>query len=219
MILSLGNKNYSSWSLRPWLVLRWGKIAFEERVISLGGDGYGQGKIAAVKAVSPSGRVPALDLDGRTIWDSLAIAEWAADQVPSLWPADAITRSEARSASAEMHSGFSALRRDLSMNIKRRVKVTSLKEDTRDDLARLFELWTTLRRRHEKEGPWLFGARSIADAFYTPVATRLRTYEIEQPSLCAAYAQTLLNDADFKVWEADALKETWKIPSTDSLYA
>src|SRR5262245_51316301 len=116
--LYIGNKNYSTWSLRGWLVLRWSGIPFDERLLQLGADGYGQGKIAEVLAVSPSGRVPALhtDDDGLTIWDSLAISEWAAEHTPALWPATPRARALARSAACEMHSGFGALRRDLSMN-------------------------------------------------------------------------------------------------------
>ena len=121
-LLHIGNKNYSSWSLRPWLALKWGDIAFEERVIPLGGEGYGKSRIPAVLAISPSGRVPSLHVDGIVVNDSLAICEWAAERAPGLWPKEAGTRALARSAAAEMHSGFPALRRDLSMNIRRRMR-------------------------------------------------------------------------------------------------
>src|SRR5262249_23570099 len=104
--LYIGNKNYSSWSMRPWLALTWGGVALEERVLELGMQGYGKSKIAAILAISPSGRVPALHLDGVVIHDSLAICEWAAEHAPALWPADAVTRALARSAACEMHSGF-----------------------------------------------------------------------------------------------------------------
>ena len=215
--LYLGNKNYSSWSLRPWLALKWAGIAFEERVIPLGGQGYGKSKIAEIVAISPSGRVPALHVDGIVINDSLAICEWAAERNPELWPKDANARALARSAAAEMHSGFAAVRRDLSMNLRRRdERAPNLPDDTRDDLARLFELWSGALTR--SGGPWLFGARSNADAMYAPVVTRLRTYAIETPKNIAAYNATLLAEAAFQEWECDAAAETWTLPSTDELH-
>jgi glutathione S-transferase len=218
--LSIGNKNYSSWSLRPWLALRWAGIAFDERLIPLGGEGYGKSKIPAVLAVSPSGRVPAMQLGNETIYDSLAIGEWAAEQPGArLWPSDPMRRAIGRSAVAEMHSGFAAVRRDLSMNIRRRVPSRSWPEDTTADITRLGELWTGLRTRFSADGPWLLGERSLADAFFAPVATRFRTYGVTPPPLAAAWCETLLADADFRAWEADALAEKWALPQTDALYA
>src|SRR5262245_23896669 len=131
-ILHIGNKNYSSWSMRPWLVLTWAGISFEERVIPLGGPGYGKAQIAEVLAISPSGRVPALEVDGETIWDSLAIAEWAAEKAPSarLWPEDPRTRAICRAVTCEMRAGFAALRRDLSMNVRRRTTPRAWPEET-----------------------------------------------------------------------------------------
>jgi glutathione S-transferase len=216
-ILHIGNKNYSSWSMRPWLALKWGGIAFEERVIPLGGDGYRQAKIPAIVAVSPSGRVPALHADGIVVHDSLAICEWAAERAPDLWPKDAKARALARAASAEMHSSFPALRRDLSMNLKRLMpKAPPLPDDTQADLKRLFALWDDALQR--SGGPWLFGARGNADAMFAPVVTRLRTYAIETPSSAGAYCATLFADSAFKEWETGALAETWDLPSTDELY-
>ncbi|MGE0044411.1 MAG: glutathione S-transferase family protein [Hyphomonadaceae bacterium] len=216
-ILYIGNKNYSSWSMRPWLALKWGGIDFDERVIPLGGPGYGKSQIAEILAVSPSGRVPALHDGAIAIHDSLAISEWAAERAPSLWPSDPGARALARAASAEMHSSFFALRRDLSMNIKRRVaKEPDWPEDTRADFARLFELWGDALQR--SGGPWLFGARSITDAMYAPVVTRLRTYAVETPASLQPYCDALLNDGAFRDWERGALAETWAIPSTDELY-
>lgn len=218
-ILYIGNKNYSSWSLRPWLALRWGGIGFDEHVIPLGGEGYGKSRIREVLAVSPSGRVPALNWDGVVIQESLAICEWAAEQAPSLWPADAKARAQARAAAAEMHAGFAALRRDMSMNIRRRLDRTpAWPEDTERDLARLFELWDGLRGRFGGEGPWLFGARGIADAMFAPVTTRLRTYKVDAPAAARAYCETLFADSDFKDWQRAALAETWTIPQSDELY-
>jgi glutathione S-transferase len=211
-ILHLGNKNYSSWSLRPWLCLRWGGIPFQEHLIRLDQPGYGKQAIAEVKAVAPNGTVPALNADGVTIWDSLAIAEWAAEQVAPgvLWPADPALRAQARSATCEMHSGFAAVRRDLSMNIHRRLAhQPDWPEDTRTALARIEALWTSSREQHGATGPFLFGQRSIADAFFTPVAARLRTYAVPMPAIAEAYRDTLLADPDFHVWEADSLPDSW----------
>jgi glutathione S-transferase len=227
-VLFIGYKNYSSWSLRPWLVLRWAGLPFEERVLRLDQPGYGQQQIADVKAVAPNGTVPALHVggladtlgstpggtqaDGWVIWDSLAIAEWAAEQVAPgvLWPQDPALRAQARSATCEMHSGFAAVRRDLSMNIRRRMdRAPEWPEDTRRQLARLDELWSGLRAQHSHRGPWLFGTRSIADAFFTPVATRLRTYAVELSDAATAYRDTLLADADFLAWEADCVGDSW----------
>jgi glutathione S-transferase len=216
-VLYIGNKNYSSWSMRPWLALRWGGVAFEERVIPLGGPGYGKSKIGEILAVSPSGRVPALHVGETVIWDSLAISEWAAEQAPSLWPADPLARAVARSAAAEMHSGFGALRRDGSMNVRRRAGKRDWPEDTRSDIARLEELWGGLRARFGAGGPFLFGARSVADAFYAPVCTRLRTYDVAVGAVAQAYCDAIFADAAFRDWEEAAAAETWKIPAADNL--
>lgn len=206
--------------MRPWLTLRWAGIAFEERLIPLGGPGYGKSKIPEIRAVSPSGRVPVLSVDGRTIYDSLAICEWAADVAPQagLWPGEVLERAEARAAVAEMHAGFSALRRDLSMNLRRRVRIPALQDDTSADLARIEELWGSLRGRFGARGPWLFGARTIADAFYAPVATRFRTYEVSLSAAAQAYCDTIFADPDFQDWEREGVNEPWSIPSADALY-
>lgn len=217
-VLHLGNINYSSWSMRPWLALKWGGIAFEQRVIQLGGQrGYGIGQIADVLKVSPSGRVPALHVGGAVIYESLAICEWAAEQNPELWPADAMVRAEARAVSCEMHAGFFSLRRDLGMNIRRRMdSEPTWPEDTQRDLERLFQLWSGLLNRHG--GPFLFGARSIADAMFAPVATRLRTYAVESPSSAQSYCDRIFADAAFQEWERAAHDEAWTFQPVDELY-
>jgi glutathione S-transferase len=216
-ILYIGNKNYSSWSMRPWLALKWGGIAFEERVIPLGGEGYGRSEIKEVRAVSPSGRVPALHLGATIIHESLAICEWAAEQAPSLWPAEALVRAQARSVACEMHAGFAALRRDLSMNVRRRLAhAPQWPTDTLADLERLHALWADLRARHG--GPFLFGARSIADAMFAPVATRLRTYAVESPAAARTYCDTIFADAAFLEWEGHAKAEPWTIEQSEALY-
>lgn len=213
-LLIIGYKNYSSWSLRPWLALRWGGIPFDERLVRLDQPGYGRQEIPELKAITPNGTVPALVIDGVTLWDSLAIAEWAAEQVAPgvLWPADAILRGQARSVTSEMHSGFPGIRRDLSMNIHRRcATMPDLPDDTRRNLARVIEMWTWARERHAGRGPYLFGERSIADAFYAPIATRLRTYAIPLDGPALAYRDLLLSDPDFLAWEADSVGDSWDI--------
>ncbi len=203
-ILYVGNKNYSSWSLRPWLVLRWAGIDFEERLIDLRQPGYGKLAIEEVLEVSPTGAVPALSVGDLTVWDSLAIAEWAAEEAPDagLWPADRRTRALARSATSEMHSGFGGVRRDLPMNLHRRSEAQDWPEDTQRGIDRIISLWQQLRSAHGADGPWLLGQRTIADAFYAPVVTRFRTYSVALPRDLEPYGETVLSDADFLDWQA-----------------
>lgn len=203
--------------MRPWLALTWGGIAFEEHLIPLGGEGYGQSLIKAVREVSPSGRVPALHVDGAVIYESLAICEWAAERAPGLWPDEPLVRAEARAVACEMHAGFAALRRDLSMNIRRRLsQAPDWPPDTRADLAQLYATWERLLAR--SGGPFLFGARSVADAMFAPVATRLRTYAVEAAPVAARYCDTIFADEAFVAWERGAVAEPWTIEQTDELY-
>src|SRR6202142_4141473 len=175
--LVIGNKNYSSWSMRPWLALRANNIVFEEIFIPLyTGDADKQ----RILDVNPSGKVPAL-IDGDvTIWDSLSIIEYAAERFPDarLWPADRASRAHARSISAEMHSGFAALRNECGMNLHRPVGAITLSADARADIARIQQIWIECRRAYGKSGPFLFGAFGGADAMFAPVVHRFRTYAI-----------------------------------------
>jgi glutathione S-transferase len=211
--LYIGNKNYSSWSLRPWLVLRWGRIPFEEVEVRLDQPGYGVGGIAQIRAVSPTGQVPALVVDGYSIWDSLAISEWAAERsvTGSLWPNDGAARAMARAVTCEMHSGFAPLRRDLPMNITRRCQPPpeSWPAETTRSIARIEELWVQMRARYGAAGSFLFGSRSIADAFFTPVATRMRTYGVTLAAEAANYRDTLLANDDFREWEMQCKPNSW----------
>jgi glutathione S-transferase len=218
-ILYIGNKTYSSWSMRPWLALKWGAIAFEERQIPLGGPGYGRSKIPDILAVSPSGRVPVLHVDDMIIWDSLAICEWAAEQNPTLWPQEPAARAVARSAAAEMHAGFAALRGHYSMNLRRKAEPAKQPagENVLADIARIDALWSELRGRFGGAGACLFGQRSIADAMFTPVATRFRSYGVALSAPAQAYADALLADPDFQDWDAAAQQEPWFMPAVDSL--
>jgi glutathione S-transferase len=217
-VLYVGNRNYSSWSMRPWLVLSWGRIDFETRVVPLGGPGYPDRQMPSVLAISPAGTVPALHLGSDVIADSLAISEWAAERAPALWPADPIARAHARSAACEMHSSFGALRGNLVCNVRRRAEPRKLRDDVRRDVERIDAIWTGLRARFGAGGPYLFGkARTIADAFYTPVATRFRTYAVEISPEAQRYADTLLKDPAFQDWEAEAVAEEWTIAESDSV--
>lgn len=215
LVLAIGNKNYSSWSMRPWLALRWGQIAFTEQVIELG-PRYGRPN-PDILALSDSGRVPVLILaDGTRLHESLAICEWAAEQAPALWPADPVLRALARSASAEMHAGFAALRRELPMNLRRRKEGHAVTEAAGADIARIEALWQGLRARSASLGPWLCGTRSVVDAMFAPVATRFRTYGTALSPVSQAWCDTVLADPDFRAWDEAAAAETWTIPETDA---
>lgn len=212
-ILYVGNRNYSSWSLRPWLVLRWGGIDFETRAINLEGPGFGQKQLTEVVAVNPAGTVPVLHVQGEVIGDSLAIAEWAAEQQRSLWPAEPLARARARAAACEVHSGFASLRSSMPCNIRRRAPARELGPDVLRDVDRVQALWTTLRQRFSGGGPYLFGdLPTIADAFFTPVATRFRTYSVKLSPDAQAYAEVLLANPAFREWERAAIEEPWTMP-------
>jgi glutathione S-transferase len=217
-VLYVGNRNYSSWSLRPWLVLRFAGLRFETRVIQLGGPGYLKREEVRVLAVSPTGTVPALVVDGETIPDSLAISEWAAEQVPALWPADPVKRAQARAANSEMHTSFGAIRDNLPCNIRRRAEPRTHGQDVLREIARMEALFTNLRGRFGQGGPYLFGAApTIADAFFTPIASRFRTYAVPLGAESQAYADALLATPAFLEWEAEAVKEPWTMPIWDAV--
>ena len=200
--LVLGNKNYSSWSLRPWLALKKAGIPFDEVVIFLDRPDTREN----ILKYSQAGRVPVLVEGGQAIWDSLAICEWAAEKVSGLWPKDPIARARARSVSAEMHSSFGALRAQMPMNI-RATRHVPMTDALKADIDRVVEIWTDCRTDFARNGPWLFGAFSIADAMFAPVATRLRTYEVELPDAAALYVETLYADPVFQEWQAAAETE------------
>ncbi len=216
--LFIGNHNYSSWSLRPWLGLRWVGIAFDEVLISLAQPGYAAEGIEEVAAVSPNRKVPALHVDGQVIWDSLAILEWAAEHSPDagLWPENWRTRALARSAVCEMHSGFAALRNDLPMNIRRRCRPGKWPDATQRDIDRVISLWLHLRESSHDQGPWLCGSRGVVDAYFAPVMCRFRSYGVELPDTLAGVVQALFQDADFLEWEARPLTDSF--PLIDDLY-
>jgi glutathione S-transferase len=195
--LFIGNKNYSSWSLRPWLVLRQGGIPFREELVSLQDD---PGKAARLGRL-PAGRVPVL-ADGEVlVWDSLAIAEYLAERHPGLWPADPVARAWARCITAEMHSGFQGLRQEMSMDVRARRPQRRRSEAVLRDIARLERIWSETRSRFGAQGDQLFGTFTIADAFYAPVAFRFRTYGVTLAGAAGEYLAALLALPGMREWE------------------
>lgn len=201
-VLHIGNKRLSSWSMRPWLALKKAGLAFTENLVPLDQPETTE----ALKALSPSATVPVLEVGGTVIWDSLAICEWAAERAPSLWPADTGQRGLARAVTASMHSGFGGLRRDLSMDLQRPVGGTDVSVEAWRDIETILAMWEACPNGGSG---FLFGDWSIADAFYTPVAARLRTYAIDLPPTAQAYVDLLLCDADYRDWEQAGLAETF----------
>lgn len=210
LTLVIGNKNYSSWSMRPWVALRAAGIAFDEVVIPL----YtGDDSKRRILEFTPSGKVPTL-IDGDvTIWDSLAIIEYAAERFPDapFWPKDRAARALARSISAEMHSGFMALRNECGMNLHRPVRGKALSEDALANVVRIQEIWSECRNRFGQGGPYLFGAFSAADAMYAPVVTRFRTYAVEVNTSAQAYMAAMEAHPAVQAWTKAGLAETWLI--------
>ena len=207
LTLVIGNRNYSSWSLRPWLAMKQAGLAFDEVKISLRQPGTS----ARILQYSPSGRVPCL-LDGAlTVWDSLAICEYVSEQYcgGSLWPRDVGDRARARSVAAEMHSGFGALRTHMSMDIRGRYPeqgaAALARPDVAADVARIRALWSECLAA--SGGPFLFGGFSIADAFFAPVVTRFRTYAVPLAAPLARYADAVLALPAMQQWMADAAAE------------
>ncbi|WP_158880652.1 glutathione S-transferase family protein [Rhodanobacter sp. L36] len=207
--LHIANKNYSSWSLRPWVLLSELGIPFEERLAPfLPGSGSSW---TAFRAFSPTGRVPCLHADGEVVWDSLAIAEYLAENHAGVWPSNAHARAWARSASAEMHSGFGALRNECPMNCGLRVRLHQVSASLKKDIERLAELWNEGLRRFG--GPFLAGKTfGAVDAFYAPVAFRVRTFGLQLDGDAAGYARRLCDLPSMQRWLADALAERWRDP-------
>jgi glutathione S-transferase len=205
--LVIGNKNYSSWSMRPWLALRASDIAFEEVFIPLyTGDADKQ----RILAFTHSGKVPALVDGDVTVWDSLSIIEYLAERFPEkqLWPEDRARRAHARSISAEMHSGFAALRNECGMNLHRPVGAIPLSAEARADIARIQQIWIECRERYGNLGPFLFGSFGGADAMFAPVVHRFRTYAIELAPEAKAYMATMMSLPAFQEWTRAGLAET-----------
>jgi glutathione S-transferase len=207
--LYIGNKNYSSWSLRPWLALKQTGAAFEEVLIPLDQPESADD----LRRHSPSGRVPVLRHGQILVWESLAICEYLAELFPAaqLWPADAAQRAHARAISSEMHSGFADLRRNLPMDITRRWPAGARLDRVRSDIERITAMWRECRTRFGTEGDFLFGRFTIADAMYAPVTTRFVTYGVPLDPVCEAYAAAVQRWPAMQEWTAAAAREPWVI--------
>jgi glutathione S-transferase len=211
--LIVGNKNYSSWSLRGWLAARLAGIAFDERLVMLSEPD----SRSALLEHSPAGKVPVLKHGPRVVWDSLAIVEYLAEQRPAagLWPADGGARALARSIAAEMHSGFTALRSHMPMNLRRSLPGKGRGPGVAEDIARIGAIWLDCRSRFGSGGPFLFGAASAADAMYAPVASRFRTYGVTLDPAGEAYVEAIYAWPAFREWQAAGLAEPWTIPEDE----
>ena len=211
--LIVANKNYSSWSLRPWMALGMAGLPFSETVIQL--DMPDTRK--RIARHSKAGRLPVLHHGNHVIWDSLAILEYLAETFPekTFWPKPAAARALARSVSNEMHSGFQALRNECPMNLRRPRRKIQLSDAGLADVARIDRIWRDCRAKFGARGDFLFGRFSNADAMFTPVVTRLETYDIKVSRVSRAYMNSILATPAFRRWKEDALKETWVIAADE----
>ncbi len=202
-LLVIGNKNYSSWSLRAWLMLKHAGVDFDEMRIPLFVAGYKEKLLAC----SPAGKVPVYREGGLLVWDTLAIGEYLHETYPSLWPAQREARARARSVSAEMHSGFVPLRTAMPMNVRARGRKVATSTALEADIARIKTIWRELREQYGAVGPWLFGPYSIADAMYAPVVFRFLTYGVGEPGAVDEYMQTVSRDPLVQAWVRAAESE------------
>ncbi|EQA45268.1 glutathione S-transferase [Leptospira broomii serovar Hurstbridge str. 5399] len=202
LILVIGNKNLSSWSFRPWILLKQAGVPFREVSLKLFTPEYS----SVIEKYSPSKKVPVLHDGDLWIWDSLSISEYIAEKFPQLWPKDPSTRAKARSVSAEMHSGFTGLRSNLGMNFTGRIKGKEIPPEALKDIDRIIQIWT--ENLQSFGGPFLFGKDfTVADAFYAPVVSRFITYDVNLPDLASQYVRTISGLPAYKEWEAEAAKE------------
>jgi glutathione S-transferase len=213
MHLIIGNKNYSSWSFRPWLAMKVAGIAFEETVISLDAADFK----ARVTVPGGSGRVPVL-IDGAVqIWESLAILEYLAEKFPAagLWPKNAAARARARAIASEMHAGFLPLRRRLPMNVARPVKARTLDDDAAANVTRIDSIWGECRGKFGTGGSFLFGPFGAADAMYAPVVWRFHTYAVEVSATARTYMQAMMALPAWNEWREAARRESWVLPQDE----
>jgi glutathione S-transferase len=211
--LLIGNKNYSSWSLRPWIAMKVAGIPFAEEVISLDAADFKE----RVHKISATGKVPALS-DGETqVWESLAILDYLAEKFPQagLWPAAEGARAHARSIAAEMHAGFTPMRQHYSMNVRRPVKRREPTAEVVENIKRIDAMWTDCRRRFGQTGPFLFGPFGAADAMYAPVVSRFHTYAVDVSPVARAYMEAVMGLPAWAEWCAAARQEPWVLPSDE----
>ena len=213
LTLVIGNKNYSSWSFRPWIAMKVAGIPFNEVVISLDAPDFK----SRVSEISGSGKVPALNDDGIHVWESLAILEYLAEKYPAagLWPAPPAARAHARAIAAEMHAGFIPLRRACPMNMWRPVKKLDLGEDALANVRRIEAIWLECRERFGAGGPFLFGSFGAADAMYAPVVSRFHTYAVEVAPLARDYMAAVMALPAWSEWREAALREPWVLPADE----
>lgn len=203
--LYIGNKNYSSWSLRPWLLMKHFGVPFVEHMVSVSGSAYNP----VLKPLAGNARVPCLHEGGFQVWESIAIIEMLAERQPAMWPADPQARARARSICAEMHAGFVSLRTAMPMNLKFRLKGKPAATEVQRDIDRVIEIWEEARTRFASgNGPWLFGDFTAADAMFAPVACRFDTYNVPLPPVSAAYRDAVLAHPAMLEWRAAGLRET-----------
>ncbi|RYG72379.1 glutathione S-transferase family protein [bacterium] len=215
LTLYIGNRSYSSWSLRPWMALKHAGLAFDDVVIPLDQPDTRE----SILRHSPSGRVPALAHGALRLWDSLAICEYVNELAPAarLWPEDPATRAVARAVSAEMHSGFAAMREKLPMNVRRAPSKLALDAATQADVFRVGAIFADCRERHASSGPYLFGAFTIADAMFAPVVTRLHTYGVDAGASARAYVDTMLAHPALAEWIRLARDEPYTVEAYEKL--
>jgi glutathione S-transferase len=211
MLLTMGNKNYSSWSLRPWILMKHLAIAFTERVLALDTPEFSRD----IATLSPTKRVPVLQHGSLLLWDSLAICEYVCEFAGRGWPRERPARAVARAACAEMHAGFPMLRSQWPMNARATDRRTAPSPERSAEIVRIEQLWDECRTRFGGDGPWLFGDYSVADAMYAPVVLRLRTYGAQVRESTATYMATVLDDAHMRDWLSAAAAERWIIEESE----
>jgi glutathione S-transferase len=210
--LIIGNKAYSSWSLRGWLAVKQSGLPFQEITVPMFDEAWDK-RTQGDEFAPSAGKVPILWDDKTVIWDSLAIIEWLADKTDRarFWPRDDAARGMARSMAAEMHSSYANLRRELSMNVRKNFPTPDLHDAVKEEIVRILELWAQARARHGSGGPYLFGTFGAADIMFAPVVTRFVTYAIPVPRFAAAYIETILDHAWMQEWIDAAQDEPWVI--------
>jgi len=221
MKLVIGNKSYSSWSLRGWLAAKQSGLAFEEQVVPLYGADWEAAKLGDPLLAPSHGKVPVLWDDDAVVWDSMAILEHLADKVgrDRFWPKVAAARAMARAMAAEMHAGFAALRRELPMNLRRAPAPLALSSAVHADVVRILTLWAEARARYGQGGPFLFGAFGAADIAFAPVVLRFTTYGVSLPGFAQTYIGALLDHDWIQAWIKAAALEEWAIPQFDEIAA
>jgi len=219
MQIVIGNKNYSSWSMRPWVLAKEAGIPFEEVQLKFN-EADGGLTVVGIERFGVAGKVPVLVIDGEPVWDSLAICETLAERFPEkhLWPADARARQVARSICAEMHAGFQAMRGAMPMNIRSLYPGKGMNDKSRRDIDRILAIWTSCREKFGKGGAMLFGRFSVADAYFAPVVMRFKTYGVDLPPVVRAYSDAVFALRGVRDWVEGALRETEFVPE-DEPYA